>query len=622
MCRKLILLAFLCVLGLTQETRAGLVGWWKLDDGAGQTAADSSGNGLDGTLTSTAWRSPGYDGTGGCIELDRAGYVDLGNPKALDLGTGNWTVTAWINTTITGTAETERGTVYAKGGDNGGGHRYTICVGEIASGCLTLTCDDDVTKVQATGTTLVNNGEWHLVVGMREGTTIRVAADGVFDGQNTVAATYNLGGTSQHNAYIGAITNHTDSSLFKKYKGLIDDVRVYNHALSAAELKALIPPKVKARNPTPGNGDMTVVLPLLQWKAGDNALFHDVYVGTDPNLGPKNLVQSHSPVAMYYHVPGLTPGTTYYWRVDEIEADVTTIHTGDVWTFTAWPLTAYLPQPANGVSDASADPNMTLTWAAGQSALEHHLYFGDSLEAVQQGAAATDKGKLKTLTFVPSALEPLTTYYWRVDEIGPGGAVQTGPVWTFTTSLVVDDFEGYTDKADEEVYSTWIDGYLDNSSGSTVGYTTAANGTFGETQIIHGGKQSMPMDYNNLKTPFYSEAQRQFSPVEDWTAGGADTLILYVRGNVANAIAPLYVVLEDSAAHTAVLVHPDAGAVKTTKWLEWRIPFADLSAAGVNLAKVKKLYLGVGDRKKPAAGGAGRIYVDDIWLLKPTPAKP
>jgi hypothetical protein len=196
--------------------------------------------------------------------------VNLGNPKALDLGTGNWTVTAWINTTITGTAETERGTVYAKGGDNAGGHRYTICVGEIASGCLTLTCDDDVTKVQATGTTLVNNGEWHLVVGMREGTTIRVAADGVFDGQNTVAATYNLGGTSQHNAYIGTITSHTDSSLFKKYKGLIDDVRVYNHALSAAELKALIPPKVKARNPTPADGDMTVCS-ASQWKAGDTA---------------------------------------------------------------------------------------------------------------------------------------------------------------------------------------------------------------------------------------------------------------------------------------------------------------------------------------------------------------
>jgi hypothetical protein len=622
MCRKLIYLAFICMLGLTQETRADLVGWWKLDDGAGQTAVDSSGNGLDGILKDAAWRNPGYDGTGWCIELDRGGYVDLGNPPALDFATGDWTVTAWINTTIVGNAETERGTVYAKGGDNGGGHRYTICVGEITSGCLTLTCDNDVTKVQATGSTLVNDGEWHLVVGQREGTTIRVATDGVFDGQNTVAATYSLAGTSQHNAYIGAMTSHTDSSLFKLYKGLIDDVRVYNQALSADELKGLIPPKIKARDPNPRDGDMTVVLPLLQWKAGDTAVLHDVYLGADPNLGPEDLVQSHSPVTVYYHVPGLTPGTTYYWRVDEIEEDLTTIHTGNVWTFTALPLTAYLPQPANGVADASADPNMTLTWAAGQSALEHHLYFGDNLEAVQQGAAATDKGTLQTLTFTPGALEPLTTYYWRVDEIVAGGAVQTGPVWAFTTSLVVDDFEGYTDQAGEEIFSTWIDGYLDGSSGSTVGYTTAANGTFGETQILHGGRQSMPLDYNNVNAPFYSEAQRQFSPVEDWTAGGADTLILHVRGNVSNAVAPLYVVVEDNAAHTAVMVHPDPAAVKTTQWLEWPIPLADLSAAGVNLAKVKGLYIGVGDRDNPAADGAGRIYVDDIWLLKAAPAIP
>jgi hypothetical protein len=51
MCRKLICFTFICVFAWAQETRAGLVGWWKLDEGSGQTTADSSGNGLDGTLT-------------------------------------------------------------------------------------------------------------------------------------------------------------------------------------------------------------------------------------------------------------------------------------------------------------------------------------------------------------------------------------------------------------------------------------------------------------------------------------------------------------------------------------------------------------------------------------------
>jgi len=614
MCRKLICFTFVCMLGFAHEARGGLVGWWKLDEGSGQTAADSSGNGLDGTLTDAAWTNPGYDGTGWCVELNRAGSVNLGNPKALDFGTGDWTVTAWINTTITGTAETERGTVYAKGGDNGGGHRYTVCVGEISSGCVTLTCDDDVTKVQATGSTLVNNGEWHLVTGQRQGTTIRVAADGVFDGQNTVAATYNLKGTAQHNAYLGAITNHTDSSLFKKYKGLIDDVRVYDHALSAAELKALIPPKVKARNPNPSDGNTAVTAPLLQWKAGDTAVLHDVYLGTDPNLGSKDLVQPRTPIAMYFHVAGLTPGTTYYWRVDEIEADMTTIHIGNIWSFTVQPVTAYLPTPANAAQDATADPNLTLTWAAGQNALEHHVYFGDNLEAVQQGAAGTDKGQLKTATFTPGALEPLTTYYWRVDEIAIGGDVHTGRVWTFTTFLAVDDFEGYTDDltAKTTLFDTWIDGWT-NGTGSVVGNLTAP---FAERTIVHSGKQAMPVDYNNVKSPFYSEAEQEFAPVRNWTAQDADALVLYVRGNTANTIAPLYVAVTDSATHVATTIYADSTVVKTTKWIEWRIPFADLSAAGVNLAKVKKITIGVGDRANPTAGGTGRIYVDDIRLIK------
>ena len=41
------------------------------------------------------------------------------------------------------------------------------------------------------------------------------------------------------------------------------------------------------------------------------------------------------------------------------------------------------------------------------------------------------------------------------------------------------------------------------------------------------------------------------------------------------------------------------------------------SFTGVNLAKVKKLYLGVGDRKNPSADGTGRLYIDDIRVAKP-----
>ena len=134
----------------------------------------------------------------------------------------------------------------------------------------------------------------------------------------------------------------------------------------------------------------------------------------------------------------------------------------------------------------------------------------------------------------------MTTYYWRVDELGLGGAVKTGPVWSFTTHLPVDDFESYTDKAGEEIYVTWIDGFTDGTNGSTVGHMTAINGTFGETAIVHGGKQSMPMDYNNVKAPFYSETYQEFSPTQNWTANELADLRLEFRGLGSNGAGALY----------------------------------------------------------------------------------
>jgi hypothetical protein len=249
------------------------------------------------------------------------------------------------------------------------------------------------------------------------------------------------------------------------------------------------------------------------------------------------------------------------------------------------------------------------------AAMKHHLYLGTSLDAVTQGAASTDKGELTAATFTPAAaLDSVTTYYWRVDELGLGGAVKTGPVWSFTTHLPVDDFERYTDQPDEEIYSTWIDGWT-NNTGSTVGHLTANGGTFGEIAIVHGGKQSMPMDYNNVNAPYYSETYREFSPTQNWTANELADLRLDFRGLGSNGAGALYLVVEDSSGKSATVIHSDPTAVTAATWKEWKIPLSDLT--GVNLAKVKTLYIGVGDRDNPVAGGAGRIYIDDIRVTKP-----
>jgi hypothetical protein len=276
-------------------------------------------------------------------------------------------------------------------------------------------------------------------------------------------------------------------------------------------------------------------------------------------------------------------------------------------------LVAYHPGPADKANDAAQSP--TLTWLPGQGATKHQVFFGDSLDAVTQGAAGTDKGTLALAetSFAPGALEGLTTYYWRVDEILTSGT-KTGLVWSFTTSLSVDDFESYTDDmaAKTTIFDTWIDGLTNGLSGSTVGNATAP---FAEQGIVHGGKQSMPLDFNNVNSPFFSEAEREFAPTVDWTASNADTLVLFVRGTPGNKAAVLYIAVEDSAKKNAAVAHPDSAIVGNSKWTEWKIPLS--SFAGVNLAKVKKVTIGVGDKNAPAAGGAGRIYIDDIYVTAP-----
>jgi hypothetical protein len=192
------------------------------------------------------------------------------------------------------------------------------------------------------------------------------------------------------------------------------------------------------------------------------------------------------------------------------------------------------------------------------------------------------------------------------------GTVQPGSTWSFSTFLPIDDFESYTDEEGQRIYETWIDGWT-NGTCSTVGYIQAP---FAERNIVHGGRQAMPLDYNNPKSPFYSEAERELAPVQDWTVNDADTLVLYVQGKSANGPAALYVAVEDSAQHLGIVTHPDAAVVTQAKWTEWRIPFAEFAVSGVSLARVQKLYLGLGDRENPKAGGKGLIYIDDIRAVK------
>ncbi|MGB2809534.1 MAG: LamG domain-containing protein, partial [Sedimentisphaerales bacterium] len=221
-----------------------LVAYWPLDgdfddySGSG-FHADANGN---AALVSDANR-------GQVLRLYADGdFANCGNPTdpcALDFGTGNWTVSAWVKTTQSGGAEGDKGVIYAKGGDHDGGHRYGLYVNENqgTQGRVTLITDDNATKVMIDGS-VINDGEWHHVAGLRDVNDLRLYIDGLTDDDwvEPLPAGYDLSGTHQHNAYIGVITDNRDpngTTLEKWLQGSVDDVRIYDYALSPEEVAYL-----------------------------------------------------------------------------------------------------------------------------------------------------------------------------------------------------------------------------------------------------------------------------------------------------------------------------------------------------------------------------------------------
>jgi Tol biopolymer transport system component len=244
--------------------------------------------------------------------------------------------------------------------------------------------------------------------------------------------------------------------------------------------------------------------------------------------------------------------------------------------FFSIPVGASQPAPAIGRKGMGADT--ILTWRAGRQAAWHRVYLGTEEQAVARGEALI--ATVSDARFDPGPLNLGTVYYWRIDEVNEAmtPSVRQGEVWSFTTReySVVDDFEGYTDEDGSRIYESWLDGLANGDGGSQVGYDTSP---FTERVVVHGGRQSMPVHYNNAALPFVSEAQRTFSPVQDWTVNGTDTLALWFRGNP--------VAFQERAGGSIQMSSPGADIWGTSD--QFRFACKQLDGDGSIIAKVRIL---------------------------------
>ena len=180
----------------------------------------------------------------------------------------------------------------------------------------------------------------------------------------------------------------------------------------------------------------------LSWRPGSFAVTHDVYFGESfdaVNEGAEGTLVGNQGAAFlvvgfpgFPYPDGLVPGTTYYWRVDEVnDTEPNSPWKGDVWSFSISPKTAYFPDPADGAEAVAV--NDKLSWTPGFGAKLHTVYFGESFNEVDSATGGLPQG---TTDFTPGTLKMAKTYYWRVDEFD---VLEThkGDVWSFTTEGAV-----------------------------------------------------------------------------------------------------------------------------------------------------------------------------------------
>ncbi|MDT8301598.1 MAG: LamG domain-containing protein, partial [Sedimentisphaerales bacterium] len=294
---------------------------------------------------------------------------------------------------------------------------------------------------------LVDNTWYHLTLVFdgqgNAGEKIKLYINGVLESSDDHPADAVGGGGAP--VWVGEL----DAARGFAWDGIMDEIRLYDHALSEVEILSAMEgkPWPYSFGPDPADGALiSDTWVNLSWTPGALAVSHDVYIGDNfdaVNEGAEGTFIGNQALTFavvgfpgFAFPEGLVPGTTYYWRVDEVnDAEPNSPWKGDIWSFSIPPKTGYAPDPADGAE--SVDVNGKLSWTGGFGSKLHTVYFGDNFEEVDNASGGQAQG---TTTYDPGTLKMAKTYYWRVDEFD---IVETfkGDVWSFITEGAVESLD-------------------------------------------------------------------------------------------------------------------------------------------------------------------------------------
>ncbi len=200
---------------------------WHFDEGEGTTTADASGNGKEGTLKDGALFSTGAV-SGTALRINETGHVLVPSGGSFNSITEKITIEAWVNPT----SLVKRNIVLAQwdGGSNQRAYVFAVTTDGTIMLMLSPTGQGGGNlELYSTGTVEAN--KWSHIVATSDGDSLRIYINGVED----VTAAAPAGGihVPTTDLFIGdwGWSGAADGS--EQYNGLLDEVALYNYALSA-----------------------------------------------------------------------------------------------------------------------------------------------------------------------------------------------------------------------------------------------------------------------------------------------------------------------------------------------------------------------------------------------------
>jgi hypothetical protein len=339
---SLAIFVVLLVLNMAGRASADLILHWMFDEGSGDVVNDSSGNGHVGTIEGATWV---VSDRGPCLEFGGDGdrVVDWNAPDYLN-GLDAVTLAVWVKSNQ---VPTDSGFIICEepdGGDNIITMRYDVAgANSGGTSLLKMAIVAPVDEQQLESSSNLQTTEWqHVALVWARGEQLQFYVNGELDTPSSNGAPRD----ASTGDVIILIVGQGGKDWAGGWDGLIDDVRIYDNALTQVEIQAAMEGTVwpYAFGPTPADGaSHPKTWVRLSWTPGPFAVSHDVYFGEtldDVSAGTDGTFRGNQTSNDFLvglpgspYPDGLVPDTIYYWRIDDVEADGVTKHRGTVWSF-------------------------------------------------------------------------------------------------------------------------------------------------------------------------------------------------------------------------------------------------------------------------------------------------